>query len=143
MVLTHLSGLGGIEMSDRPIYTFVGATIPDIDPAHDVVHNHHITIKFRPSAADHDATPYGDSCWWVATGRVITDDVDAVIVSFVGGNIRDSDIASGVPHITISVRDGVSPAASADAIRHAIDTDTVIPFRGFGHGTVSGFTGKN
>ena len=89
MVLTHRSGLGGIEMSDRPIYTFVGATIPDIDPAHDVVHNHHITIKFRPSDADHSATPYGDSCWWVATGRVITDDVDAVIVRFVGGPITN------------------------------------------------------
>ena len=139
MVLTHLSGLGGIEM-DKPIYTYVSASV-DVDPSHDVVHNHHITIKFRPSDADHASTPYGGSCWWVATGRVITDDIDAVIVRFVGGPIDNDHISSGVPHITISVRDGVSPSKSIDAIRHAIDTDTVIPFKGFGHGTVSGFMG--
>ena len=138
MVLTHRSGLGGIEMSTTPIYTFVGATIPDIDPAHDVVHNHHITIKFRPSDADHSATPYGDSCWWVATGRVITDDVDAVIVRFVGGPITNDHIASGVPHITISVRDGVSPAKSIDAIKAAVADGTVMDFRASGHGIVDG-----
>lgn len=123
----------------RTIFTFVHATVADIEPAHSDVKNHHITLRFRPSDDEVAATPFGASCWWVATGRVITDDVDAVLVEFVGGDIHRSDVASGVPHITISVRDGVSPAQSIDAIRHAIETDTVQPFRAFGHGTVDAF----
>lgn len=123
------------------VFTFVSASVDDVEPAHVDVKNHHITLKFRPSDADVDATPFGASCWWVATGRVITDDVDAVLVEFVGGDIHAGDVASGVPHITISVRDGVSPAKSIDAIRHAIATDTVEPFRAFGHGTVDRLVG--
>ena len=118
------------------VFTFVSASVDDVVPAHADVKNHHITLKFRPSDADVDATPFGASCWWVATGRVTTADIDAVIVEFVGGDIHTSDVASGVPHITIAVRDGVSPSRSIDAIRHAIATDTVEPFRAFGHGTV-------
>jgi hypothetical protein len=119
-----------------PIYTFVSAHVEDIEPAHPIVHNHHITIKFKPDADDHASTPYDETCWWVIEGRVITDDVDALIVRFVGGPITDDHIASGVPHITISCADGVKPSASIEAIKTARAEGTVIPFTGFGHGHV-------
>ena len=126
-------------MSTRPVYTMVRATVPVV-PAHANVHNHHITIHFRPDADAHAATPYGATSTFTVTGRVVTDTVDAVVVTFTDGPITDADIVSGVPHITISTADGVSPVAAIDAIRTAVANGTVIPVTGPAHtGTVAAF----
>jgi hypothetical protein len=124
-------------MSGTPIYSGIPATA-DVVPVHSNIHNHHITIAFRPDADTHAGIPYGGTVAWVAVGRVITADVDAIIITHTHGCISDSDIASGVPHITISTADGVSPSASIAAIRIAIRNGTVIPMTVNGHHPVSG-----
>ena len=109
-----------------PVYTMVRASV-SATPVHANVHNHHVTIHFRPDADAHHATPYGAAATFRVTGRVVTPTVDAFIVTFTDGPIDDDYIRSGVPHITISTADGVSPAASIAAIRDAVANGTVRP----------------
>ena len=112
-------------MSDStPVYTMVRATV-SATPVHANVYNHHVTIHFRPNADAHHATPYGATSTFRVTGRVVTPEIDAFIVTFTGGPITDADIVSGIPHITISTAEGISPASSIGAIREAVANGTV------------------
>ena len=42
------------------------------------------------------------------------------------GNVHDTDVHSGFPHITISTADGVKPVESIQAIKDAIRDGTVM-----------------
>tara|TARA_B110000211_G_C13754769_1_gene410467 strand:+ start:272 stop:649 length:378 start_codon:yes stop_codon:yes gene_type:complete len=111
-------------MSRHP-FTFVKATT-GISPVHPIHFDHHSTITFKPSADAIRATPFGTVCTFKVVGIVITDKVHAAVISFTSG-IKDSDISSGCPHITISCARGVAPFASVGAIKAAKAIGSIIP----------------
>ena len=103
------------------IRTHTGAT-----PCHGNVHDHHITMKFKPSEAEIESTPHMAASGFIVIGEVVTARGQAFIVHFVAGPIRDTDVHSGFPHITISTADGVKPVESIQAIKDAIRDGTVM-----------------
>lgn len=111
-------------MSRQP-FTSVKAHI-GTPPVHAVGFDNHATITFRPSDEQISATPFGVVATFRVVGFVVTETVQAAIISFVSG-VSDSDISSGFPHITISCAEGVAPFNSVAAIKDAIKNGTVIP----------------
>jgi predicted methyltransferase len=71
----------------------------------------HMTISFRPSDDEVSSTPVGEEVEVRIIGRRTTSEVDVYIVD------TDIEVSSGVPHITISTSEGVSPVRSIEVIR--------------------------
>jgi hypothetical protein len=116
-------------MSRQPIFTSVHLST-GIEPVHGVVHDHHMTLTFKPSDQVRATTPHGAPVSVRVVGMVSTSAVQAAVVEIVSGPIDASWVASGLPHVTISCAEGVRPVESISAILRAQSDGTIQPVDG-------------
>ena len=116
-------------MSRPPIFISVHLST-GIEPVHEVVHDHHMTLTFKPSDQVRATTPHGAPVRVRVVGMVCDHRIQAAVVEIVSGAIDASWVASGLPHVTISCAEGVRPVESIALIRQAMLSGDIQPADG-------------
>lgn len=116
-------------MSRPPIFTSVHLST-GVEPVHEVVHDHHMTLAFKPSDQCRAATPHGEPVSVRVVGMACDHRIQAAVVEIVSGPIDASWVVSGIPHVTISCAEGVRPVESIALLRQAMASGDIQPADG-------------